>query len=243
MIRRIDHVIAVVADVDEVRARLVDIDCPQVWDGRSGEHRDTLFSLGPTRLELLSPGAFDGWPALADLAAHTDRSPGIRVAALDPGDLDDTLRELAGAGIQATAPQPGSLLALDAAPGAAPIARWRNSYVDGLRGLLPGLPTFLCEIANPIPDATDVPLRFVELRVGVPDPAQVAARYAQVLGVGPMPDEGGTSLVVPIPWTPIRLVRGEGLQVVVAPQRSVLSLPDLQQHIPGLVWADPPSSP
>lgn len=237
MIRRIDHVIAVVADVDAVRSLLLQIGCPLVWDGRSGEHRDTLFSLGPTRLELLSPGAFDGWPALTDLAAHVDRSLGIRVAALDPGILDQTVRELVEAGIQATEPQPGSLMALDAEPTAPPIARWRNSYVDGLRGLLPGLPSFLCEIADPVPDSTDVPLRFVEIRVGAPDPVSAAAGFVRVFGVTPVPDPDDAAVIVPVPRTPIRLVPGAGFQVVVTPARPNPALDDLQALLPGLVVA------
>jgi hypothetical protein len=272
MIRRIDHVIAVVDDAARTRARLLGIGCPLVWDGRSGEHRDVMFSIGAVRLELLATAAFDGWPALADLAARSDQRIGFRVAALDPGDLDQTIGELRGLGIEAGEPEDGQLSGLDDGPASEPVACWRNAYVDGLRGLLPGLPSFLCQIltpafispasgrqAGPVPAAApgvaqsagapesapapDVPSRFVELRVGVQDPASAAPRYEQVLGARALAAaDGSGELIVPIADTPIRLVRGSGLQVVVAPTRPDLPLEVLTAELPGLRWAGLPEA-
>jgi hypothetical protein len=253
MIRRIDHIIAVVDDAELTRACLLGIGCPLVWDGRSGRHRDIMFSLGAVRLELLDTAAFDGWPALADLAAHSDRQIGVRVAALDPGDLDQTISELRSLGIVAGEPQAGQLAGLGGDTEASPIARWHNAYVDGLRGLLPGLPSFLCQFlaptstqqAAPVPpersaDAPswEVPIRFVELRVGVPDPGTAVLQYERVLGTRALTTvDGSGDVVVPLADTPIRLVRGSGLQLMLAPTRSNVPLDPLAAELPGVCWS------
>jgi len=257
VIRRIDHVIVVVDDAARTRARLLGIGCPLVWDGQSGEHRDIMFSIGAVRLELLATAAFDGWPALADLATHSDRRIGVRVAAFDPGDLDQTIRELRALGIAAGEPETGQLATLGTGPETPPIARWRNAYVDGLRGLLPGLPSFLCQIIAPassrqaMPDPaawsagagpagemkSGLPIRFVELQVGVPDPASAALRYERVLGARALATvDGSGEIVIPLADTPIRLVRGSGLQLVVAPSRSDLPLGPLAAELSGIRW-------
>lgn len=252
MIRRIDHVIAIVGNVERTSARLLALGCPLVWDGRSGTHRDVMFSIGPVKLELLAVGAFDGWPALAALAAHTDRSFGVRVVALDPGDLDETVAELRQRGIAVSAPQDGGLHHLDAPADAPPIARWRNAYVDGLRGLLPGLPSFLCQILavppppSPLPSMSaapdrDVPIEFVELRVGVGDPARAAAAYESVLGVRATAATDGSGVrLMPLADTPIRLVPGGGIELVVALRAARLPadvLDQLAAELPGFRWA------
>ena len=216
-----------------------------------------MFSIGVVRLELLATAAFDGWPALADLATRSDRRTGVRVAALDPGDLDQTVRELRSLGIAAGDSEHGQLVSPRDGPEAPPIARWRNAYVDGLRGLLPGLPSFLCQIiATPsswqaAPDPTewsaiarsvgepesDVPIRFVELQVGVPDPASAALRYERVLGARALATvDGSDEVVIPLADTSIRLVRGSGLQLVLAPSRSGLPLGPLAAELPGIRW-------
>ena len=263
MIRRIDHVIAVVDDAARTRERLLGIGCPLVWDGRSGSHRDIMFSIGAVKLELLATAAFEGWPALTDLAAHSDRRTGVRVVALDPGDLDQTISELRSLGIEASAPQPGQLSGLGDGPESLPIASWRNAYVDGLLGLLPGLPSFLCQIitASPsrqvIPEPaehgpaarsaggpeSDLPIRFVELRVGVPDPAEAALRYERVLGARAMADAAGSGdVVILLADTPIRLVRGSGIQLMLAPSRPGLPLDLLAAEFPGIRWSEVPEA-
>jgi hypothetical protein len=84
-----------------------------------------------------------------------------------------------------------------------------------------------------------VPIRFVELRVGVPDPADAALRYERVLGAQPLaPVAGNREVVIALADTPIRLVRGSGLQVVLAPTRSDLPLDLLAAELPGIRWCD-----
>src|SRR6266511_5311759 len=109
-------------------------------------HRACCVSIGAINRELLSAEAFDSWPALASWCAQAGRRFGLQAVALDPGDLDATGTALRQRGLAVSEPREGQLVALSHAP---PAARWRNSYLDGLAGLLPGLPSFLCEFVWP----------------------------------------------------------------------------------------------
>jgi hypothetical protein len=238
VIRRIDHVVAVVQDYECARRVWVESGCPVIWDGWIREQGSCCFSVGAINLELNSADVLESWPALLSWREWTARQFGLHAVALDPGDLDATIDELRGIGFEPTEPREGSLTRrADGASATAP--SWRNSLAGSLLGLLPGLPSFLCQFTAPGPSlgcvAPDSPVRFVELRVGVADPVAAARSYERVLAVTPQSIADG--VVIPPADTPIRLIRGDQWQVVLEPLRSGLKVDALASHVPGLVWA------
>jgi hypothetical protein len=237
VIERIDHLVAVVEDFDSARRAWVAAGCPVVWDGRSREHRSACFSIGAINLEMLSKEAFDDWSALADWRRWTGRQFGLHAVAFDPGDLDATVHELREAGIELTEPRDGRL---DGTPAGdpQPSARWRNSYAGDLSGLLPGLPSFLCEFVTPHLGRAPAnsPVRFVELRVGLPDPEAGRERYERLLGPSVHGVDG--AILLRPGDTPIRLVRGVDLSVLLEARSQTVSLDDLAAAVPGIVRFD-----
>jgi hypothetical protein len=236
-IQRIDHVVAVVRDFERARRVWIESGCPVIWDGRIREQGSCCFSVGGINLELNSTDALEGWPALANWREWTSRQFGLHAVALDPGDLDATIAELRGIRLELTEPHAGSLTPrADGAASTAP--RWRNSLAGSLVGLLPGLPTFLCQFVAPGPSlgrsAPDSPVRFVELRVGVADPTAAAQSYERALAIRPRPDSDG--IVIPFADTPIRLIQGDQWRAALEPRRSGLDLDALASPVPGLVW-------
>jgi hypothetical protein len=233
MIERIDHVVAVVEDFATARQVWADTGCPIIWDGRMERHASCCFSIGAVNLELLSVEAFAGWPALARWSEWTTRRFGLHAVAFDPGDLAATAQGLRAAGLDVSEPREGWLRHPADAN-----ARWRNSYVDGLAGLLPGLPSFLCEFLAPRSHlgaaAPPSPVRLVEVRVGVPVPETVAEAYARVLNVRPDRDEDGYRL--PLADTPIRLMKGDGLYLLLESLGADLPLRALSRAVPGIRW-------
>jgi hypothetical protein len=133
---------------------------------------------------------------------------------LDPGDLGATVTALRQRGLAVSEPREGHLVA---PPHALPAAHWRNSYLDGLAGLLPGLPSFLCEFVSPrthlgrsVPDS---PLQLVELCLGCANPEATVQGWQGVVGAAHR--RKGDGILVRLGDTPIRVVPGEGLTVVV----------------------------
>ncbi len=236
VIRWIDHLVAVVEEFDAARRVWLEAGCPVVWDGRIRGHRSCCFSIGPINLEMNAREVFEGWPALATWSDWTSRRFGLHAVAFDPGRLDAAVSQLR-AGLAMTEPREGALTPSEDAPAARP-PRWRNSLAGGLPGLLPGLPSFLCEFVAPGPGqgriAPESPIRFVEICVGVPEPAAAAASYQRVLGVGPQTGPGG--ILIPLGDTPLRLVEGDDWFAVLKPRRPGLSLDDLAAAVPGLGW-------
>ncbi len=238
MIQRIDHVVAVVQDFERARRVWIASGCPVIWDGRVREQGSCCFSVGAINLELNSVEVLKGWPALVNWREWTARQFGLHAVALDPDNLDATITELRDIGLEPTEPREGSLT--PRADGATPTAPgWRNSLAGSLLGLLPGLPTFLCQFTAPGPSlghaAPDSPVRFVELRVGVADPTAAAQAYERVLAV--TPEAAAVGIVIPLAETPIRLIQGDQWQTVFEPRRSGLDLHALASPVPGLVWA------
>ncbi len=213
-VQRIDHAVAVVENFEVARSVWIEAGCPVVYDGTMPTHRACCVSIGSINLELLSAEAFDGWPALANWCAQAGRHFGIQAVALDPGDLDVTVTVLRNRGLAISEPREGHLVAPPHAP---PAARWRTSYLDGLAGLLPGLPSFLCEFVSPsahlgrcLPDS---PFQLVELCLGCADPEAIVQSWQGIVGASHLRE--GDGFVVQLGDTPIRVVRGEGLTVVV----------------------------
>jgi hypothetical protein len=213
-VQRTDHVVAVVEQFEVARRVWIEAGCPVVYDGTMPTHRACCVSIGAMNLELLSAEAFDGWPALASWCAQAGRRFGLQAVALDPGDLDATVTALHQRGLAVSEPREGHLVA---PPHALPAARWRNSYLDGLAGLLPGLPSFLCEFVSPrahlgrsVPDS---PLQLVELCLGCADPEATVQVWQRIVGAAHRRE--GDGYLVRLGDTPIRVVPGEGLTVVV----------------------------
>lgn len=232
-VARIDHLVAVVENFAAGRRAWLEAGCPLVYDGAMPTHRACCISLGPINLELLSAEAFDGWPALAQRSARAGRRFGLQAVALDPGDLDATVAALRARRLVVSEPLDGQLIAAGGAP---PAARWRNSYLDGLDGLLPGLPSFLCEFVSPARHLgrawPDSPIELVELRVGRPDPAATARAWQHILNLPAVRD--GASSLLPLADTPIRLVPGAELTLVVRQRLDGLPIDRLEAVVPGV---------
>jgi hypothetical protein len=235
-VQRIDHVVAVVEHFEVARRVWIEAGCPVVYDGTMPTHRACCMSIGSINLELLSAEAFDGWLALASWCAQAGRRFGLRVVALDPGDLDATVTALRQRGLAVSEPREGHLVA---PPHALPAARWRNSYLDGLAGLLPGLPSFLCEFVSPsahlgrsLPDS---PFQLVELCLGCADPEATVQVWQRVVGAAHLRE--GDGFLVQLGDTPIRVVPGEGLTVVVKSRSDGPTGERLTAVVPGVRFA------
>ena len=235
-VQRIDHVVAVVEHFEVARRVWIEAGCPVVYDGTMPTHRACCVSIGAMNLELLSTEAFDGWPALASWCAQAGRRFGLQVVALDPGDLDATVTVLRQRGLAVSEPREGCLVA---PPQALPAARWRNSYFDGLAGLLPGLPSFLCEFVSPSAhlgrSMPDSPLQLVELCLGCADPEATVRVWQHVVGAAYLRE--GDGYVVRLGDTPIRVVPGEGLTVVVQSRGNGPTDERLAAVVPGIRFA------
>ena len=235
-IQRVDHVVAVVEDFEGARRVWIEAGCPVVYDGVVSTHRACCVSIGAINLELLSAEAFDGWPALASWCAHAGRRPGVQAVALDPGDLDATVTALRRGGLDLSAPREGGLAA---APDGVAHARWRLSQVDGLAGLLPGVASFFCEFVSPGPHLghtfPDSPIQFVELRLGLADPENTVQGWQR--GMGTTYRREGAGYVVPLGDTPIRVVPGDGLTLVLTSRASAPVEARLAEVVPGVQFA------
>jgi len=235
-IQRVDHVVAVVEDFEVARRVWTEAGCPVVYDGVVSSHRACCVSIGAINLELLSAEVFDGWPALASWCEHAGRRPGVQAVALDPGDLDATVTALRRSGLDVSTPREGGIVD---APDGLPAARWRLSQLDGLAGLLPGLPSFFCEFVSPGPHLgralPDSPVQFVELRLGRADPDATVQRWQRSMGTAYRREEDG--YVVPLGDTPIRVVPGAGLSLVVTSRSGGSSTARLAEVIPGVQFA------
>jgi hypothetical protein len=213
-VQGIDHVVAVVEHFEVARAVWIEAGCPVVYDGAMPTHRACCLSIGSINLELLSAEAFDGWPALASWRVQAGRRFGLHAVALDPGDLDATVTALRHRGLAVSEPREGHLVA---PTHALPAARWRNSYLDGLTGLLPGLPSFLCEFVSPSAHLgrsfPDSPFRLVELCLGCADPEATVQSWQGMVGGSHRRE--GDGFLVQVGDTPLRVVPGESLTVVV----------------------------
>jgi hypothetical protein len=231
-----DHVVAVVEHFELARQAWIEAGCPVVYDGTVSTHRACCVSIGAMNLELLSAEAFDGWPALADWCARAGRRFGLQAVALDPGDLDATVTGLRERGLAVSEPREGRLVA---PPHPLPAARWRISYLDGLAGLLPGLPSFLCEFVSPnahlgrsFPDS---PFQLVEVRLGCADPEATVQGWQPIVGAACLGDRNG--YLVRLGDTPIRVVPGEGLMVVLKGSDDGSTGKRLAEAVPGVRFA------
>jgi hypothetical protein len=237
-VQRIDHVVAVVENFEMVRPMLIEAGCPVVYDGTIGTHRACCVSIGSINLELLSAEAFDGWPALAHWCARAGRHFGLQAVALDPGKLDATVTKLRNRGLAVSEPREGHVVAPPHAPSA---ARWRISYLDGLAGLLPGLPSFLCEFVSPrahlgrsLPDS---PFQLVELCLGCADPEATVQLWQGIVGASHLRE--GDGFVVQLGDTRIRVVPGEGLTAVVECGRDGPAVERLAAVVPNVRFISP----
>jgi hypothetical protein len=232
-VQRIDHVVAVVEHFEAARRMLIEEGCPVVYDGTIVTYRACCVSIGSINLELLSAEAFDSWPALASRCAQAGRRFGLQAVALDPGELDATVTALRDRGLAISAPRDGHVVA---PPQALAPPRWRSSYLDGLAGLLPGLPSFLCEFLSPhahlgrsLPDSA---LQLIELCLGCADPEATVQGWQRVVGVTHLRE--GDGYVVRLGDTPIRVVPGEGLTVVVTRRGDGATGEGLAAVVPGV---------
>jgi Glyoxalase-like domain len=235
---QVDHVVAVVEDFDVARRSWIEAGCPVVYDGVVSTWRACCVSLGAINLELLSAEAFDGWPALASWCAQAGRRFGVQAVALDPGDLEATVTTLRQGGLAVSTPREGGLVAR---PHALPAARWRTSYLDGLAGLLPGLPSFLCEFVSPsahlgrsLPDS---PVQLVELCLGSADPKATVQGWHRGVGAGLLREEDG--YLVRFGDIPVRVAPGEGLTVVVTSRSDGPTAARLAAAVPGVRFVSP----
>jgi Glyoxalase-like domain len=237
-VQRIDHVVAVVEHFEVARRVCIEVGCPVVYDGTLSTHRSCCVSIGSINLELLSAEAFDGWPALASWCARAGRRFGLQAVALDPGDLDATVTALRQRGLAVSEPREGHLVA---PPHALPAVRWRNSYLDGLAGLLPGLPSFLCEFGSPRAhlgrSSPDSPLQLVELCLGCADPEATVQVWQRVVGTAHRRE--GDGYVVRLGDTALRVVPGEGLTILVQSRTDGPAREGLAAVVPGVRWASP----
>jgi Glyoxalase-like domain len=237
-VQRIDHVVAVVEPFEVARQVWIEAGCPVVYDGAVATHRACCVSIGAINLELLSAEAFDAWPALASWCAQVGRRFGLQAVALDPGDLDATLTALRERGLAVSTPREGQLVA---PPHALPAARWRTTYLDGLTGLLPGLPSFLCEFVSPSAHLgrsfPDSPLQLVELRLGRTDPEATVLVWQRIVGTAYRRE--GDGYLVQLGDTPIRVVPGEDLTVVVKGRSDGPTDERLAAVVPGVRFASP----
>jgi hypothetical protein len=235
-VQRIDHVVAVVENFEVARRVWIEAGCPVVYDGAIATHRACCVSIGAINLELLSTEAFDGWPALASWCAQVGRCFGLQAVALDPGDLDATVTTLRQRGLAVSTPREGHLVA---PPHALPAARWRSSYLDGLTGLLPGLPSFLCEFVSPSAHLgrsfPDSPLQLVELCLGCTDPEATVQVWERIVGAAYRRE--GDGYLLPLGDTPIRVVPGEDLTVVVKRSSDGPTGERLAAVVPGVRFA------
>jgi len=235
-IQRIDHVVAVVEQFEVARRVWIEAGCPVVYDGAVSTHRACCVSVGAINLELLSAEAFDGWPALASWCARTGRRFGLQAVALDPGDLEATVTALRERGLAVSTPRESHLVA---PPHALPAPRWRISYLDGLAGLLPGLPSFLCEFVSPCAhlgrSLPDSPLQVIELCLGCADPQATVEGWQR--GVGTAHLREGDGYRVRLGDTRIRVVPGEGLAIVVASRCDGPTSARLAAMVPGVRFA------
>jgi Glyoxalase-like domain len=235
-IQRVDHVVAVVEHFEVAQRLWIEAGCPVVYDGAVSTHRACCVSIGAINLELLSAEAFDGWPALASWCAHAGRRFGLQAVALDPGDLEATVTALRERGLAVSTPRESHLAA---PPHALPGARWRISYLDGLAGLLPGLPSFLCEFVSPCAhlgrSLPDGPFQLVELCLGCLDPEATVQGWQR--GVGAAHLREGAGYLVRLGDTPIRVVPGEGLTIVVASRGDRQTCARLAAVVPGVRFA------
>lgn len=233
LVQRIDHVVAVVEHFEVARRVLIEGGCPVVYDATILTYRACCVSIGSINLELLSAEAFDDWPSLASWSAKAGRRFGLQAVALDPGDLDATITALRHRGLAISAPREGHVVAPSHA---LPAVRWRSSYLDGLAGLLPGLPSFLCEFMPPSAhlgrSAPDSPLQLVELCLGCADPEATVQGWQRVAGVTHLRE--GDGYVVRLGDTPIRVVAGEGLTVVVTSSGAGPADERLAAAVPGV---------
>jgi hypothetical protein len=235
-IQRIDHVVAVVEHFEVARLVWIEAGCPVVYDGTVLTHRACCVSIGSINLELLSAEAFDGWPALANWCAQVGRRFGLQALALDPGDLDATVTVLRHRGLAVSEPREGHLVA---PPHARPAARWRISYLDGLAGLLPGLPSFLCEFVSPCAhlgrSLPDSPLQLVELCLGCANPEATVQAWQRMVGASHLRERDG--YLVRLGDTPLRVVPGEGLTVVLKRRDHGVAVEELGAVVPGVRFA------
>jgi hypothetical protein len=235
-IQAVDHVAAVVEDFEAARRVWIEAGCPVVYDGAIASYRGCCVSIGAINLELLSAGALDVWPALASWCARAGRGFGLQAVALDPGDLEATAAVLRQRGLAIGPPREGQLAA---PPNTRPAARWRTSYVDGLAGLLPGLPSFHCEFVSPGPhpgrSLPDSPVQLVELCLGCADPKATVEGWQR--GAGAEHAREGDGYVVRLGDTRMRVVPGEGLTAVVTSRVDGPTRARLAATVPGVRFA------
>ena len=193
MIERIDHVVAVVEEVDAASTLMEESGAPKLWDTDFAGMRTHGFSIGRVNLELLSIEArefFDYRGAL-----------GVFTVGFDPGDVAQTKADLEQAGFTTDDIAPGGTQWEE--EGETIIGEWSVVFFHGL----PDPHTFLCEYHKPHRSydkvAPDSPLQFIEYHVGVADVASAQALYAKAFG---MPAQDGCFALGD---TPVQVVAGQ----------------------------------
>jgi len=235
MILQIDHILIVVPDLDAARRGFRSAGCPILWDGvwNDSGASVSLFgvSVGPVNLEILSAQALSlfGRPAGAF---------GVASVAFDPDDTERTVAGLREAGFAVPDGRPWQ--AGETFVSSLPDASLPSGGVNTpLPDTLPGLPAFLSEYLPPhrhrgraMPDS---PIRFVELSVGRPEPERDVERFERALGVHARRE--GDGFLLPLADTPLRLLAGEGCDVVLRAAGGRAPVESLVEAVPGLRWA------
>ena len=229
MIERIDHIILEAPGFAEARRLLQQTGCPVTWDGSwespTGAMRLFGVSVGPINIEVI------------DVAPHPERNSGVRSVAFDPGEIEVTVSELRDAGFNPDEPTEVNSMGHHFLDGVPAEARWRMA---ALHELLPGMSSFLCQYLAPQPHfgrtSADSPIRFVALEVAVPDPGAALKTYQRVLKVQPGAERNG--YLLPLADTPIRLVEGDMVSLVLEARPSDLALRALPESFPAIRWVD-----
>jgi methylmalonyl-CoA/ethylmalonyl-CoA epimerase len=145
-LKRIDHIVALVADLDSAFAtHTKSLGLPISWQVESKDGwRSSAVWLGNASLELLEPSADNGAAGTFFQRALDTRGEGLFLVAFEPAEIDYSVRALRGRGAQVA--DPISSAVYD--PGRKDGQRgYRSAFIN--RGSTPGLNSFICQYDTP----------------------------------------------------------------------------------------------